>query len=117
VLISDLLFPGDPSGVLVPLAAGAGTALVLAPALATEAVAPAPGNLELIDCESQRHRHRRVDEDFATRYRAAYLRHFNLWRESARRRGVRLACVACAGTLANALTGEALTAGAIEHNL
>jgi uncharacterized protein (DUF58 family) len=117
VLISDLLFPGDPSGVLVPLAAGAGTALVLAPALASEAVAPAPGNLELIDCESLRHRHRRVEESFTARYREAYGRHFNLWREAARRRGVRLACTPCAGTLADALALEALPAGAVEHNL
>jgi len=117
VLISDLLFPGDPSGLLVPLGAGTGTAIVLAPVLAAESVAPAPGNIELIDCESLRHRHRRVDESFAAKYRAAYLRHFNLWRESARRRGVRLACVECAGQLADALAGEALAVGAIEHNL
>jgi hypothetical protein len=80
-------------------------------------VAPAPGNLELIDCESLRHRHRRVEESFAARYRAAYVRHFNLWREAARRRGVRLACTTCAGTLADALAFEALPAGAVEHNL
>jgi len=35
----------------------------------------------------------------------------------ARRRGVRLACTTCAGTLADALAFEALPAGAVEHNL
>lgn len=116
VLISDLLFPGDPSAVLVPLATGAGTALVLAPALATEADAPAAGNVELIDCESPQRRRQRIDDGVAARYRSAYTRHFNLWREAARRRGVRLACVPCAGSLGAALTVEALPAAAVELN-
>jgi uncharacterized protein (DUF58 family) len=117
VLISDLLFPGDPSSVLVPLAAGGGTAVVLAPALAAEGDAPPDGNIDLIDCERPaQHRKQRVDAAVAARYRAAYARHFTLWREAAKRRGVRLAVVACARDLAAALMAEALPAGAVELN-
>jgi hypothetical protein len=116
-LISDLLFPGDPSNVLVPLAAGGGTAVVLAPALAVEAEAPPEGNLDLIDCEHPTlRRKQRVDSAVAARYRAAYARHFNLWREAAKRRGVRLAIVSCARDLAAALMTDALPAGAVELN-
>ena len=117
VLISDLLFPGDPSAVLVPLAAGGGTAVVLAPALAAEADAPPDGNIDLIDCERPgQRRKQRVDDAVAARYRAAYARHFALWREAAKRRGVALAVVPSARDLAAALMAEALPAGAVELN-
>src|SRR6185503_14727235 len=91
VLISDLLFPGDPSALLVPLAASSGVGVVLAPALAEEAELPWRGNVELTDCESGTTRRQRIDEPLAERYRAAYARHFDLWREAGRKRGVLLA--------------------------
>ncbi|MDR0902191.1 MAG: DUF58 domain-containing protein, partial [Opitutaceae bacterium] len=46
ILISDLLFAGDPAPLLAGMSAGAGLALVLAPALEAEAVAPGRGNVE-----------------------------------------------------------------------
>jgi hypothetical protein len=114
VLISDLLFPGDPSALLVQLAAGSGVAVVLAPGLAEEAELPWRGNVELTDCESGTVRRQRVDDPLATRYQAAYARHFALWREACRKRGVLFARVPCAGALMNALAGEAFAAGAVE---
>jgi len=114
VLISDLLFPGDPSGVLVPLAAGAGVGVVLAPSAAGEAELPWRGNVELTDCESGAVRRQRIDEGLAERYRAAYGRHFALWREGARKRGVLLARIAGERTLTLELGGEAFAAGAVE---
>jgi hypothetical protein len=114
VLISDLLFAADPSALLVPLAAGAGTCVVLAPALAEEAALPWRGNVELTDCESETVRRQRVDEPLAARYAAAYTRHFALWREACRRRGVLFARVPCERALATALSGEAFAAGAVE---
>ena len=114
VLISDLLFPGDPSSLLVPLAAGSGVGLVLAPTLAEEAELPWRGNVELTDCESGRVRRQRVDEGLAERYRAAYARHFALWREACRKRGVLFARVPCEGALAQVLSVEAFSAGAVE---
>ncbi len=114
VLISDLLFPGDPSALLVPLAAGAGVGVVFAPALADEADLPWRGNVELTDCESGRERRQRIDDGLAARYREAYARHFALWREACRRRGVLFAVVPCEGALAPALGGAAYAAGAVE---
>ncbi|MFA6287922.1 MAG: DUF58 domain-containing protein [Opitutaceae bacterium] len=116
VLISDLLFPGDPGTVLVPLAAGGGHAVVLVPALAAEAEVPSMGNLELVDCESGARRHQRIDEALAERYRTAYARHFSLWSDAARRRGVTFARVACEGELATVFGGEARLNGAVEIN-
>jgi len=114
VLISDLLFPGDPSVLLVPLAAGAGVGVVLAPALAAEAELPWRGNVELTDCESGRVRRQHVDDGLAARYRAAYARHFTLWREACRKRGVLFAVVPCAGALTQVLAVDAFSAGVVE---
>ena len=114
VLICDLLFAGDPTALLVPLAAGAGVGVVLAPALAEEAELPWRGNIELTDCERTTSRRQRIDEPLAERYTAAYARHFMLWREACRKRGVLFARVPCELPLSNALAGDALAAGAIE---
>ena len=114
VLISDLLFPGDPAAFLGPMAAGAGAAVVFSPALADEAELPWRGNLELQDCETAVRRNQRIDAGLAARYRAAYARHFDLWREAARRRRVLFARVSGEGGLAIALGGDAFIAGAVE---
>ncbi len=114
VLISDLLFPGDPSSILSTLAGGAGVGLLLAPTLAAEAELPWRGNVELTDCESAAVRTQRIDEDLATRYAAAYARHFALWREACRRRGVLFAGIPSESALVQALGGEAFASGAVE---
>jgi uncharacterized protein (DUF58 family) len=114
VLISDLLFPGDPSGLLVPLAAGAGIGVVLVPGFAGEADLPWRGNVDLTDCESGLVRRQRIDEPLADRYRTAYARHFALWWETCRKRGVLFARVPCGASLAAALSGEAFSSGAVE---
>jgi uncharacterized protein (DUF58 family) len=114
VLICDLLFAGDPSALLVPLASGAGVGVVLAPVLAEEAELPWRGNVELTDCESPTARRQRIDEPLAARYATAYARHFTLWREACRKRGVLFARVPCELPLMHALGGDARTAGAVE---
>lgn len=117
VFISDLLYPGEPAGVLGPLAAGAGLALVLAPTLAAERELASRGNVEVVDCEGAGRRRQRIDDALAARYRTAYQRHFALWSEAARQRGVLLAPVECAGDLKTALAAAPLLAGVVEHHL
>ena len=117
VLLSDLLFPGEPADVLGPLAAGNGLGLVLAPALAAERELGPRGNVELLDCESPARRRQRINDGLAARYRVAYRRHFSLWDEAARQRGVRLATVPCEVGLKEALAGEALRLGVVEHHV
>jgi uncharacterized protein (DUF58 family) len=114
ILISDLLFPGDPAALLGPLAASAGLGVVLVPTLAEEAELPWRGNVELTDCETKVERRQRIDDALASRYREAYARHFNLWREACRKRGVLMARVPCEIPLALALGGEPFSAGAVE---
>lgn len=117
VLLSDLLFPGEPALVLGPLATGSGLALVLAPTLAAERELLPRGNLELLDCEGGASRHQQIDGLLAERYRTAYRRHFALWDEAARQRGVLLATVPAEGELKDALAGEPLRRGAVEHRV
>jgi uncharacterized protein (DUF58 family) len=114
VLVSDLLFPGEPAAVLAPLAAGHGSGVVFVPVLEEEAELPWRGNLQLADCESKAERRQRIDAALAARYRGAYARHFTLWREACRRFGVLFARVPCGGELRDALAHEARLNGAVE---
>lgn len=116
IFVSDLLFTGDPIRLVSGMAAGGGLAMIFAPALASEAAAPARGNVELVDCETGERRRQRIDVALADRYRDAYTRHFALWTEAARRRGVALTRLACEGALVDALGGEARTSGIVEAN-
>lgn len=114
VLISDLLFPGNPAALLGPMAASGGLGILLVPTAVAEAELDWRGNVELTDCESGIVRKQRIDEDLASRYRAAYARHFSLWREACRKRGVLMARVPAEKGLALALGGEAFSAGVVE---
>jgi uncharacterized protein (DUF58 family) len=114
VLISDLLFPGDPAAILGSLAASSGIGVLLVPTLADEASLIWRGNVELTDCESSVMRKQRIDDALAARYRDAYARHFALWREACRKRGVLMARIPCEESLVVALSGEALSAGVVE---
>lgn len=114
VFISDLLYPGAPDGVVALLAAARASGLILAPYDAAEADPDWDGNLEMIDAESDASRLQRVDAPLRARYRAAYARHFDLWRDRCRRFGVTLARVPAEPPLRDALRAEAVPAGAVE---
>ena len=114
VLISDLLFPGDPAALLAPMAASGGLGILLVPTVADEAELPWRGNVELTDCENNAMRKQRIDDDLAARYRQAYARHFSLWREACRKRGVLMARVPAEQPLGLALGGEAFSSRAVE---
>ncbi len=114
ILISDLLFEGDPRALLNPLCARDGSAVILAPFAPAEADPAWNGNVELIDCESGRARRQRVNPVLLARYRQAYASHLDAWREQARRLQARLARIPSTGTLAEALRAEALPQGVIE---
>ena len=114
VLISDLLYPGEPERLLVPLAATRGRGIVLAPYRHEEAEPPWDGNLELIDCETRDIRIQLVDPALRERYTAAYRRHIDLWSDACRRYGVLLARVPAAPALIDALREDALPVGAAE---
>lgn len=114
IWVSDLLFPGEPGVVLNAMAAGGGCALVFAPTLAGEADLAERGNVELVDREGGGSRRQRIDDTLAERYRAAYARHFALWRDAARRAAVGFARVDCAGALAGEFAVESRAQGVVE---
>jgi len=114
VLVSDLLFPGDPEPVLRTLAARHGSAILLCPFLAGESRPDWSGNCDFIDAEtSARHPHR-IDPSVLRRYQKTYDTHFTLWKQTARRHQASFARIPCHTDLLPALFAEALPAGALE---
>ena len=114
VLVSDLLFPGDPAPILRALDRGHGTTIVLCPFSNTEAAPDWSGSCEFLDVESERREARQVDEGVLRRYRAAYEAHFRLWKEQAQRFHIPLARIPASGSLEAALTAGALPVEALE---
>jgi hypothetical protein len=113
VVISDLLWAGDPQPSLDALSDAQARAVLFAPFTREEAEPDWAGNLELEDCETRERRRQRVDRGVAERYRAAYGRHFACWETQAQKCGVSLARVNAGPDLAEALRPH-LESGAVE---
>jgi uncharacterized protein (DUF58 family) len=114
ILISDLLVPQPPDRELAFLSREHGRVVILAPCLQAEAEPDWNGNLQLRDCETHRVRQQRVEPYLLARYRKNYQRHFELWRQEARRRSVPLALISCELSLGDAVRRQALPEGAFE---
>ena len=114
ILISDLLFPGSPEGMLGMLSSGKGRGLIFAPFSADEFNPDWSGNIAFLDCETERRRIQRVTTDLLGRYVQSYKRHFSLWRERARKHAVVIARVGSEHGFRDALHLEALPTGAVE---
>jgi uncharacterized protein (DUF58 family) len=114
VLISDLLFPGDPAPILRDLARSQGSAVIFIPFLASEANPDWQGNYEFVDAELGSHHPHRIESPVLRRYRDAYANHFALWKAATRRYQAAMARVASEGPLEPALSAESLSAGALE---
>jgi len=114
LIISDLLFDAPPESMLRPLTAAKGRMALLAPYARDEADPAWSHNMELVDCESFASRRQRVDSSLLERYHDAYARHFDAWRDQARRCNARLARVPCEPGLGDALRAEALPNGVVE---
>lgn len=114
VLISDLLFPAIP-GVLIPaLLSARGRAILFVPGCEAESNPDWLGNTELLDCEGDARRDLRFQAEDLRNYAVNYRNHFDLWRTEARRHGVPMASVPAEIPFIDALTREALPAGAVE---
>lgn len=114
IFISDLLYPGEPGGLLAQMASKGGLSLILAPTLPEEAAMPGTGNVRLKNCESGIMRHQRISDSLARRYAQAYASHFDLWAADCRRHQAVMARIPCIRTLAETLAGEPLARGAVE---
>lgn len=116
IMISDLLFPGNPEQLLQQLGRHNAHALILSPALAEEAHLDVSPSVLLKNCETRSARLLRISPDLAERYAQTYKRHFALWKECCRRYAISQAMVSADISLPEALVGEALTAGCIVLN-
>ena len=114
VLVSDLLFAGEPEKFTSAISARQGRPVVLAPFCQAESDPDWDGNMEFIEAEEQSHLPRRVEPALLRRYRDAYSRHFELWKAAAQRHGLALARVPCEPPFPAALQLEALRNGAVE---
>ena len=114
VLVSDLLFAGDPMPFAMALTARQGRALILAPFCEEETDPDWDGNMEFVEAEAGTLHPRRVEPALLRRYRSAYSRHFELWKAAAQRYGISLARVPAAPDFSAALQLEALRNGAVE---
>jgi len=93
VLVSDLLFPGSPDGLVRTLGRGASEAMILCPFDRSESDPGWQGACEFEDVESAKRVVKRADEPFLRRYLEAYRNHFALWTEVCATQGVALARV------------------------
>lgn len=114
VLVSDLLFAGDPLTAAAALAVRGGRAVMLAPFCRAESDPAWDGNMEFIDSEALTHHPRRVEPAVLRRYREAYERHFSLWKAAAQKHGIAMARVPAGLEFPAALQAEALKQGAVE---
>ena len=114
VLVSDLLFPGDPDPAIRLLAARQGSPILFVPFLRAEAYPEWAGNYEFVDTERKsRHQHR-IEPSVLRRYKESYVTHFGMWKRATRRHQCRMARVACEPDLQTSLFAEALPSGALE---
>ncbi len=114
VVVSDLLFAGDPQPLAGALGARQGRPVVLAPFCQEESDPAWDGNMEFIEAEELSHHPRRVEPALLRRYREAYARHFELWKAAAQKHGIALARVPSEPDFSAALQLEALRNGAVE---
>lgn len=90
VVISDLLWYGDPMTLMRHLGNGAASLVVIQVLADSEARAPTPGNTRLIDVETGDFHDVFVDEVEAERYLNALQQHRDTWRDVCRRTGATL---------------------------
>jgi uncharacterized protein (DUF58 family) len=114
VVVTDLLYAVPPEDVLGPLLQTTGRAILLCPWSRAEAEPDWDGQIELRECESGEKRLFQASPARLENYRANYRRHFALWDEACRARGVALARISEEGALLDALLQFALPAGAVE---
>lgn len=116
VVVSDLLFPGEPAPFFHQLGQRNGKIIVFSPFTPAEANPDWQGNFEFIDPErGSRHPHR-IEAPVLKRYLASYRRHFSLWAAAARRHHALLARIPAEGSLQTALQNGAMPLGALEAN-
>ena len=107
-LVSDLLFPAEPEKVLSMLCRQLGRVVLVVPFDPSESEPDWSGHLQFVDCETGELRRRIVDKAFVEAYRAAYVRHSELWSDACRVFDVPILRISSRGALETVLREEAL---------
>src|SRR5262245_269383 len=84
VLVSDLLWVGDPLLALRPFTEGASAAVVIELLADADVNPPEEGALRLIDAETEQMREIHIDAEIARRYREGLARHQQNWHQACR---------------------------------
>lgn len=87
VLVSDLLWPGDPMAVLQPLAGNAAMLALVQVLARSDAEPPPRGSVRLVDSETGERRDLFIDAAEQQRYRTALADHLESWNQAAARVG------------------------------
>jgi uncharacterized protein (DUF58 family) len=87
VLISDLLWLGEPAAVLQRMAHGAASLVVAQTLASADADPPERGRVRLLDSETDEHREIFIDDKAIRRYRDALARHQQNWHNACRQVG------------------------------
>lgn len=114
VLISDLLFPSDPTPIFRTLSQNQGTPILFCPFSKAEAEPDWAGNYDFIDAEQNTRHPHRIEPATLRRYNEAYTHHFHLWKEAAVRHQTPFARIPCEPDLISALSQNALPVKALE---
>ena len=117
ILISDLLFLGDPSLIMHRINRANGRLLFYVPADPVEFAPEWEGDLDLINIESGDVLQSSVDEKTLSDYQLAYRRHFSLWTDSALKNGAGFGLFYSHKSLANQFEKLGLSKGLVEETL
>lgn len=85
IVLTDLLWPGDPSAALWPIVSGSALTLLVQVLAATDRDGPEIGPFRLLDVETQEMREVLIDDGARSRYREAFERHHLSWSQTCRR--------------------------------
>jgi uncharacterized protein (DUF58 family) len=101
VLISDLLWLGEPTAVLQSLAHGAASMVVVQTLASVDADPPERGRVRLLDSETDERREIFIDDGAIRRYRDALARHQQNWHRACRQIGAVMVNIIAEETVAD----------------
>lgn len=114
ILVSDLLFEGDPAPLIRTLHERQGSGIIFSPFTRQESDPSWSGHYDFIDAERRSYHSHQINPAVLSRYLEAYRAHFGIWDDSCRRHQVGLSRIAAHPDLFTALHQDAVRAGVLE---
>ncbi|MBC2594409.1 DUF58 domain-containing protein [Ruficoccus amylovorans] len=114
VVVSDFLFDQDPEAQLADFARSGSSIVLLCVHTRAEAAPGWLGNVELLDCETDRRVHRYFTREDIDRYRLAYDGHFSRWTDAAARHAASFSRIDADASLTEQLLALAGPRGGVE---